>query len=96
MSLSLSSIEPTTLLSPMADPVRDLNNFLQGQPGGNLTPLLQWRNEQSGPNNQAIHQGTYIFRNVAIGTGVGTSIGLAKRDAAIKALQYFRVYGVPA
>ncbi|KAH9071596.1 hypothetical protein EDB83DRAFT_2517415 [Lactarius deliciosus] len=78
-----------------SDPVRDLNNFLQGQPNGNLTALLQFRSEQTGPNNQATHQVTYTFRGVVVGTGIGTTINLAKRAAAIQALQYFRTQGIP-
>ncbi|KAH9002436.1 hypothetical protein EDB86DRAFT_2827380 [Lactarius hatsudake] len=71
-----------------SDPVRDLNNFLQGHPSGNLTSLLRFRNEQTGPNNQATHQGTYTYltvnafaavRGVIVGTGRGTAIGVAKR-----------------
>lgn len=87
-------IELTTPLTPMEDPVRDLNNLLQGQPSGNLTPLLQFRSEQTGRNDQATHQVTYTFRGVDVGTGTGTAITLAKRAAAIQALQYFRTQGV--
>ncbi|KAF8484431.1 hypothetical protein DFH94DRAFT_688860 [Russula ochroleuca] len=76
------------------DPVRDLNNFLQGQPG-NLSRLLNFASHQTGPNNQAKHTGTYTFRGVVVGTGEGTSKATAKRGAAIQALQYFRAHGIP-
>ncbi|KAN0128579.1 hypothetical protein V8E53_013624 [Lactarius tabidus] len=81
----------------MSDPVRDLNNYLQEvQKPTNLTQFLRFSSEQMGPSNQAIHQGTYIFRNVVVGTGVGTAISLARSAAATQALQYFRVNGIPA
>ncbi|KAF8270942.1 hypothetical protein EI94DRAFT_1797546 [Lactarius quietus] len=81
----------------MSDPVQELNNFLQQvQKPTNLTQFLQYRNEQVGPNNQAVHHGTYLFRGVVVGTGAGTAIGLAKRAAATQALQYFQTHEIPA
>ncbi|KAI0248820.1 hypothetical protein BJV78DRAFT_1284475 [Lactifluus subvellereus] len=81
----------TTDPSSMADPVRDLNNYLQEvQVGTNLTPFLSFTNKQIGPNNQAVHIFTYTFRNIEIGTGRGASISQARRDAATQGLQYLR------
>ncbi|KAH9053022.1 hypothetical protein EDB87DRAFT_1835549 [Lactarius vividus] len=39
----------------MADPVRDLSNYLQSHPSGNLTPLLLWETKQEGPLHQVTH-----------------------------------------
>ncbi|KAH9998293.1 hypothetical protein BJV77DRAFT_1064820 [Russula vinacea] len=76
------------------DPVRDLNNYLQGQPG-NLTQHLNFATEKTGPDSQAKHTGTYTFRGVVVGTGEGTRKAAAKRAAAVQALQYFHAYGIP-
>lgn len=48
-----------------ADPVRDLNNFLQQvQKPTNLVPFLHFNSEQQGPNNQATHTVTYTCQSV--------------------------------
>jgi hypothetical protein len=44
------------------DPVRDLNNFLQVRA---LVPWLKFANVQTGPNNQAVHTGTYTCEPVS-------------------------------
>ncbi|KAI0298834.1 hypothetical protein BC826DRAFT_1102896 [Russula brevipes] len=80
----------------MDDPIRELNNYLQGvMRGVNLVPLLIFTSAQEGPNNQAVHTGTYKFRGKVVGTGVGAAIAIAKRIAATHALQYFRANGIP-
>ncbi|KAI0248821.1 hypothetical protein BJV78DRAFT_1284476 [Lactifluus subvellereus] len=89
-------MNPTTDPSSMADPVRDLNNYLQEiQKPTNLAPLLQWSCVQNGPNHQATHIGTYTFRNVVIGRGEGVTINLAKSVAATQGLQYLHTNGIP-
>ncbi|KAI0248819.1 hypothetical protein BJV78DRAFT_1284474 [Lactifluus subvellereus] len=89
-------MNPTTDPSSMADPVRDLNNYLQEvQDGIDLTPFLHFTKKQMGPNNQAVHTVTYTFKNVEIGTGRGTSIGQAKSAAATQGLRYLRTRGIP-
>ena len=40
------------------DPIRDLNDHLRDHPSGNLTPLLSWALEQSGPDHQKTHYAT--------------------------------------
>jgi hypothetical protein len=47
----------------MADPVRDLNNFLQGQPGGNATRDFQWllTRELEEPENDTVYHVTTVF-----------------------------------
>jgi hypothetical protein len=40
------------------DPVRDLNNALQGHPTGNLTTQFSWVLKQTGPNHQITHFAT--------------------------------------
>ena len=44
----------------MADPVRDLNNFLQARKdaNGNFTRYFSWYMEQEGPDNQKVHHAT--------------------------------------
>jgi len=79
----------------MSDPVQQLNNLLQGHPRGNLTKFLQFDSKQQGPNNQAIPDATYTYKNVIVGTGVDTSTSQAKSAAATQALQYFRTHGIP-
>jgi hypothetical protein len=37
------------------DPVRELNNFLQGHPRGNLIFYLSWLVRQTGLSNQVTH-----------------------------------------
>ncbi|KAH9005386.1 hypothetical protein EDB86DRAFT_1438959 [Lactarius hatsudake] len=77
-------------MSHQADPVRDLNNFLQGHSRGNLTTLLSWEMTQQGPQNQVTHYATAKFQRQAIGYGNGLSKGGAKAMAAVEALQYLR------
>lgn len=40
------------------DPIRDLNNRLQGHPRGNLSPYLSWALAQEGPDHQKVHHAT--------------------------------------
>jgi len=80
----------------MADPVRDLNNALQGYPTGNLTPQLSWEERVEGPNHQVTHFATAKFRGVDVGRGRGVSKGVAKREAAIQALQNLKAAGIIA
>jgi len=40
------------------DPVRDLNNYLQGHPSGNLAPFLSWALAENGPDHQKTHYAT--------------------------------------
>ena len=44
----------------MADPVRDLNNFLQGQPGGNATKDFKWHSMKQGPEHETVYHVTAI------------------------------------
>ncbi|KAH9983197.1 hypothetical protein BJV74DRAFT_47364 [Russula compacta] len=76
----------------MEDPVRDLNNFLQGLPGGNLAKDLNWVLQREGPEHGVTYHITAIFRGVTVGVGHGTSKGAAKRDASVQALQYLRLH----
>jgi len=45
-----------------ADPVRDLNNFLQGQPGGNMTKEFKWNWSREGPEHDALYHVTAICK----------------------------------
>ena len=45
-----------------ADPVRDLNNFLQGQPGGNLTKEFKWNWLREGPEHDALYHVTAVCK----------------------------------
>ncbi|KAI9443882.1 hypothetical protein H4582DRAFT_2071400 [Lactarius indigo] len=77
-------------MSRPVDPVRDLNNYLQGHPMGNLTPLLSWETTQEGPQNQVKHYATAKFQGQSIGHGHGQYKNGAKAMAAAAALQYLR------
>ncbi|KAI9467312.1 hypothetical protein BJY52DRAFT_62176 [Lactarius psammicola] len=77
------------------DYVVALNNWLQSTDEGNVRPELDWNMTQDGPNNQATHNAVAIFRGVTLGKGQGLSKGLAKRDAAEKALTYLRQNSLP-
>ena len=46
----------------MADPVRDLNNFLQGQPGGNATRDFQWILKREGPEHETVYHVTAVCK----------------------------------
>ncbi|KAH9071597.1 hypothetical protein EDB83DRAFT_259615 [Lactarius deliciosus] len=81
-------------LIAMSDPVRNLNNYLQAHPSGNLTPQFSWEMSKEGPNHQITHHAIAKFRGVEVGRGKGVSMGLAKRDAANIALQCLRTSGV--
>jgi len=70
------------------DPVRDLNNYLQGHPGGNLTRYLSWAMNEDGPDHQRTHYATAKFNGRDIGFGRGLSKGRAKSEAAERALKY--------
>lgn len=78
----------------MSDPVRDLNNYLQAHRSGNLTPQFSWEMSKEGPNHQITHRAIAKFRGVEVGHGKGVSMGLAKKEAAITALQYLKTSGV--
>jgi hypothetical protein len=47
----------------MEDPVRDLNNFLQGQPGGNATSEFQWLLTKEGPEHGTIYHVTAVCKH---------------------------------
>jgi hypothetical protein len=47
----------------MADPVRDLNNFLQGQPGGNATREFEWLLTKEGPEHGTIYHVTAVCKH---------------------------------
>lgn len=47
----------------MEDPVRDLNNFLQGQPGGNATRDFQWLLTKEGPEHGIIYHVTAVCKH---------------------------------
>jgi len=74
--------------SDRSDPVRDLNDRLKDHSTGNLTPYLSWALSQEGPDHQKIHFATARFNGRDIGSGRGFSKGLAKREAAIRALKF--------
>ncbi|KAH8982434.1 hypothetical protein EDB92DRAFT_1952324 [Lactarius akahatsu] len=78
----------------MSDFVRDLNNFLQGHPSGNLTTQFSWEMKTDGPNHQITHHAVAKLRGVEIGRGKGVSMGLAKREAANIALQRLKTSSV--
>ncbi|KAI0265066.1 hypothetical protein BC834DRAFT_192783 [Gloeopeniophorella convolvens] len=93
--LDLSAFPSTVGTPPYPiHPVRDLNNFLQGQPGGNLAQELLWKVTKTGPEHSTTFHVTATFRGVDIGVGHGTSRGSAKRDASVQALQYLRSNGL--
>ena len=46
--------------SHKADPVRDLNNFLQGQQGGNMTKQFKWDWSREGPEHDAVYHVTAV------------------------------------
>jgi len=81
------------MTDPRADPVRDLNNFLQGQPEGNLTKEFKWVSLHEGPQHNAIYHVTAVFRGVDVGVGHGSSLTSAKRDASVQALAYLKSHG---
>ncbi|KAH9960446.1 hypothetical protein BC827DRAFT_1376708 [Russula dissimulans] len=73
----------------------ELNNFLQGHPTGDLTPFFHYALTKDGPNDSVIHAARVIFRGNSYGEGRGRKIGIAKREAARHALEFFRANGVP-
>ena len=46
-----------------ADPIRDLNNFLQGLPEGTLTKDLLWFSSRQGPENDALYHVTAVCKH---------------------------------
>jgi dsRNA-specific ribonuclease len=98
-------------MDPMIDPVRDLNNFLQGQPGGSLTKEFKWLSKREGPDHGAVYHVTAVckspfflsdqlfftpcttVRGVNVGIGHGSSVGSAKRQASMQALEYLKTHG---
>jgi len=73
----------------------ELNNFLQEHPTGDLTPFLHYALTRYGPDHSAVHVARAIFRGNSYGEGRGTRMGVAKREAAMRALEYFLANGVP-
>ncbi|KAI9508708.1 hypothetical protein F5148DRAFT_1193633 [Russula earlei] len=71
-------------------PVRDLQNYLRGHPGGSLVPWFSWSVSQTGPDHQKIYHATALFDGSDIGRGEGASVENAKTLAAIYALRYLR------
>ena len=49
--------------SHKADPVRDLNNFLQGRPEGNLTKDFKWSSTKEGPEHDALYHVTAVCKH---------------------------------
>ena len=47
----------------MADPVRDLNNFLQRQPEGNATKDFQWHLTREGPEHGTVYHVTAVCKH---------------------------------
>ena len=47
----------------MADPVRDLNNFLQGQPGGSVTKDFKWNLTKEGPEHDTVYHVTAVCKH---------------------------------
>ncbi|KAF8256402.1 hypothetical protein EI94DRAFT_1809033 [Lactarius quietus] len=72
------------------DAIRDLNNYLQLHPRGNLTVHLSWAMTESGPPGQLTHSASAKFQGQAIGHGRGILKNVAKAEAAVQALQYLR------
>ncbi|KAH9965708.1 hypothetical protein BJV74DRAFT_799583 [Russula compacta] len=82
-----------------SEPVRELNLYLQSHPTGNLTPYLTWGITQSGPDNQKTHYATAkselpTVAGGVVGQGKGSSLSVAKREAAMQAMQHFQRNGV--
>ena len=46
--------------SHTADPIRDLNNLLQRQPGGNMTDDFKWSFVKEGPEHDALYHVTAV------------------------------------
>jgi len=74
----------------------ELNNFLQEHPTGNLTPLFGYKmsRDRSDDNND-IHTAQAMFNGRCYGEWKARRIGIAKREAARQALEYFKRNGVP-
>ncbi|KAF8266739.1 hypothetical protein EI94DRAFT_1701516 [Lactarius quietus] len=79
----------TCIITSQQNYVRDLNNYLQGCPRGNLTPHLSWDATEEGPGHQVTHHATVKFRGKEIGHGENAAKGKAMAAAAKQALQYF-------
>jgi hypothetical protein len=47
----------------MADPVRDLNNFLHSQPGGSATKNLMWNSRKEGPEHDTAYHVTAVCKH---------------------------------
>ncbi|KAH9029313.1 hypothetical protein EDB83DRAFT_2654975 [Lactarius deliciosus] len=75
-------------------PVRDLNNYLQGHPTGNLTLHLSWVMRQEGPSHMVTYYVIAKLRGVEIGHGRGPSMAMAKSEAALQALQHLKNFGI--
>ena len=97
---------PLTLSVHSADPVRDLNDFLQKPPERRPNAKFSWALSQEGPNHQVTHYATAkcevfsyvtnlvrwatLVRGAEIGRGRGAAIGTAKKEAAMQALAYLK------
>ena len=46
--------------SHTVDPIRDLNNLLQRQPGGNMTDDFKWSFVKEGPEHDALYHVTAV------------------------------------
>jgi hypothetical protein len=53
------------MAAPHTDPIRDLNNFLQGQPGpgGNMTQDFKWTFMKEGPEHDALYHVTAVCKH---------------------------------
>jgi hypothetical protein len=50
----------------MADPVRDLNNFLQHQPGGSATKDFDWNLTKEGPEHDTVYHVTAVCKHTPL------------------------------
>lgn len=46
-----------------ADPIRDLNNVLQRQPGGNMTKDFKWNFIKEGTEHEALYHVTAVCKH---------------------------------
>jgi len=49
--------------SHTADPIRDLNNLLQRQPGGNINNDFKWSFIKEGPEHEALYHVTAVCKH---------------------------------
>ncbi|KAN0126568.1 hypothetical protein V8E52_000208 [Russula decolorans] len=72
-----------------------LNNLLQQHPSGNMSPYLRYTFAQEGPDGDATHLATAMFRDQGYGVGKGRSKGVARSNAAKATYELFSTNGVP-